>query len=111
MQEFFNLPREEKKKLWKLPGSIEGFGQAFVVSDEQKLDWGDMFFTNTLPIPLRNFFLKIPLPFSIEHRATVNSAKERLSMATFYSPRPEADIGPAPSLITPESPASIVQDN
>ena len=63
MQEFFNLPREEKKKLWQLPGSIEGFGQAFVVSDEQKLDWGDMFYTNTLPIHLRNFFLKIPLPF------------------------------------------------
>ena len=42
---------------------------------------------------------------SIEHRATVNSAKERLSMATFYSPRLEANIGPAPTLITPESPA------
>lgn len=26
-------------------------------------------------------------------------------MATFYSPRREADIGPAPSLVTPESPA------
>ena len=42
---------------------------------------------------------------SIEHRATVNSAKERLSLATSYNPIREADIGPAPSLITPESPA------
>ena len=42
---------------------------------------------------------------SIEHRATVNSTKERLSVATFYSPSLEADMGPAPSLITPESPA------
>jgi isopenicillin N synthase-like dioxygenase len=42
---------------------------------------------------------------SIEHRATVNSVKERLSMATFYSPRLDGDMGPAPSLITPESPA------
>uniref|UniRef100_A0A7N2R583 Isopenicillin N synthase-like Fe(2+) 2OG dioxygenase domain-containing protein n=1 Tax=Quercus lobata TaxID=97700 RepID=A0A7N2R583_QUELO len=42
---------------------------------------------------------------SIEHRATVNSAKERLSLATFYNPRREADIGHAPSLITQESPA------
>jgi isopenicillin N synthase-like dioxygenase len=41
---------------------------------------------------------------SIEHRATVNSVKERLSMATFYSPRLKGDMGPAPSLITPESP-------
>jgi len=44
---------------------------------------------------------------SIEHRATVSSAKERLSVATFYSPRLEAEIGPAPSLITQESPASF----
>jgi len=42
---------------------------------------------------------------SIEHRATVNSVKERLSVATFYSPRWEGDMGPEASLITPESPA------
>jgi isopenicillin N synthase-like dioxygenase len=42
---------------------------------------------------------------SIEHRATVNSLKERLSMATFYNPKVEGDLGPAPSLITPETPA------
>ena len=63
MQEFFNLLREEKKKLWQLPGNIEGFGQIFVVSEEQKLDWGDMFYINTLPIHLRNLFVKIPLLF------------------------------------------------
>ncbi|XP_050287569.1 protein SRG1-like isoform X8 [Quercus robur] len=223
IQELFNLPMEEKKKLWQLPGDIEGFGQTFVVSEEQKLDWGDMFKMVTHPIHLRkpHLFPKIPLPFkdnldaysaelkdlamkilelmakalgmehndmrslfeegfqgmrmnyyppcpqpelaiglnahsdaggltillqvnemeglqirkdgrwisikplpnafivnigdileivtngiyrSIEHRATVNSAKERLSVATFYSPSLEADMGPAPSLITPESP-------
>ena len=42
---------------------------------------------------------------SIEHRATVNQAKERLSIATFYSPKLDGDLGPAPSLITPETPA------
>ncbi|KAJ7978984.1 2-oxoglutarate (2OG) and Fe(II)-dependent oxygenase superfamily protein [Quillaja saponaria] len=42
---------------------------------------------------------------SIEHRATVNSEKERLSVATFYSPKVDGNIGPAPSLITPERPA------
>lgn len=42
---------------------------------------------------------------SIEHRATVNSEKERLSVATFYSPKLEGEMGPAPSLITPEKPA------
>ncbi|XP_059439773.1 oxoglutarate-dependent flavonoid 7-O-demethylase 1-like [Corylus avellana] len=224
IQEFFKLPIEEKKKYWQQPGELEGFGQAFVVSDEQKLDWGDMFSLVTLPTHLRKPHLlpKLPLPFrddleayaaelenlamkilelmakalrmeyndmknlfedgwqsirmnyyppcpqpelaiglnahsdavgltillqlnemeglqirkdgmwmpikplpnafivnigdileivtngiyrSIEHRATVNSVKERLSMATFYSPRLEGDLGPAPSLITPETPA------
>ncbi|EEF33888.1 Naringenin,2-oxoglutarate 3-dioxygenase, putative [Ricinus communis] len=42
---------------------------------------------------------------SIEHRATVNSEKERLSIATFYAPKVEAEIGPAPSLITQQTPA------
>ncbi|XP_059439770.1 protein SRG1-like [Corylus avellana] len=220
IQEFFKLPMEEKKKYWQKPGELEGFGQAFVVSDEQKLDWGDMFALVTLPthsvapkLPLpfsenleaysaelQNLAMKIlelmakalrmennemnnlfedgwqtirmnyyppcpqlelviglnthsdtvgltillqlnemeglqirkdgmwipviPLPNafvvnigdileivtngiyrSIEHRATVNSAKERLSMATFYNPKVEVDLGPAPSFITPESPA------
>ena len=42
---------------------------------------------------------------SIEHRATVNSVKERLSIATIYSPKLEGDMGPAASLVTPHSPA------
>ena len=42
---------------------------------------------------------------SIEHRATVNSECERLSIATFYSPKLDGDMGPAPSLVKPERPA------
>ena len=42
---------------------------------------------------------------SIEHRATVNAEKERLSMATFYSPSLAGELGPASSLVTPERPA------
>ena len=64
-QEFFNLPLEEKKKFWQKPGEVEGFGQAFVVSEEQKLDWGDIFFMSTLPTHFRkpHLFPKLPLPF------------------------------------------------
>ncbi|XVE88299.1 hypothetical protein DITRI_Ditri19aG0058800 [Diplodiscus trichospermus] len=224
IQEFFNLPMEEKRKFWQKPDEIEGFGQAFVVSDEQKLDWGDMFYMLTLPTHLRkpHLFPQLPLQLretleaysselkilamkmldlmaealgmdhydmrnlfqeghqsmrmnyyppcpqperamglnshsdaggltillqinemdglqirndgtwipvkplpnafvinigdvmeivsngiyrSIEHRATVNRAKERLSVATFYNPMLDGDLGPAPSLITPETPA------
>ncbi|KAF3956511.1 hypothetical protein CMV_018366 [Castanea mollissima] len=205
-------------------GDIEGFGQVFVVSEEQKLDWADLFYMITLPVHLRkpHLFPKLPLPFrdtleaysldlkalamkildlmakalkmetvdmmvlfeeghqamrlnyyppcpqpelaiglnshsdavgltillqvnemeglqirqngmwipvkpphnafvvnigdileivtngiyrSIEHRATVNSERERLSIATFYSPKLDGDMGPAPSLVKPERPA------
>lgn len=42
---------------------------------------------------------------SIEHRATVNSEKERLSIATFLSTKLDGDLGPASSIVTPETPA------
>ncbi|WVZ22506.1 hypothetical protein V8G54_001050 [Vigna mungo] len=223
--EFFNLPIEEKKMFAQREGEgVEGYGQAFVVSEEQKLEWADMFFMLTLPPQLRKPYLfpNIPLPFrddlerycmelkklaikiieimgsalsvegkeirelfgegvqsmrmnyyppcpqpelvmglnphsdgggltillqanemeglqinkdglwipvkplpnsfiinvgdmleimtngiyrSIEHRATVNLEKERLSIATFYNPSMEVTIGPAPSLVTPKTPS------
>jgi len=65
-QDFFNLPIEEKKKLGQREGEgVEGYGQAFVVSEEQKLEWADMFFMLTLPPHLRKPYLfpNIPLPF------------------------------------------------
>ncbi|XP_044460647.1 protein SRG1-like [Mangifera indica] len=224
IENFFKLPHEEKKKLWQGPDNHEGFGQLFVVSEEQKLDWSDMFYITTLPLNLRNtkLFKKLPpnlrevletysmevkklavaildhmakalkmdcqemrelfndgvqsmrmnyyppcpepdkaigftphsdavavtllyqlnetqglqirkdgrwtpvtpLPNafvvnigdimeivsngiykSIEHRATVNSVGERLSVATFYSSKLDTELGPAPSLIGPNSPA------
>ncbi|KAJ0081776.1 hypothetical protein Patl1_10083 [Pistacia atlantica] len=66
-QEFFNLPMEEKKKYWQKEGDTEGFGQLFVVSKEQKLDWSDLFLVNTIPIRLRkpHLFPKLPLPFRL----------------------------------------------
>ncbi|MCL7031135.1 hypothetical protein MKW94_004995 [Papaver nudicaule] len=42
---------------------------------------------------------------SVDHRAAVNSTKERLSLATFHDPKPESEIGPISSLITPQTPA------
>ncbi|KAK7275066.1 hypothetical protein RIF29_16173 [Crotalaria pallida] len=224
VQEFFNLPMEEKKKLWQRPGELEGFGQMFVVSEEQKLEWADLFFIYTLPLHTRNPYLfpNIPQPFrdnldkyclelnklchtilefltralkmepnellelfedggqsmrmnyyppcpqpehviglrphsdtgvltillqvnemeglqirkdgswipisplsnafvinvgdlleiltngiyrSIEHRAIINSEKERISIATFHRPEMKTVIGPAQSLVTTETPA------
>uniref|UniRef100_A0A6N2LRE3 Fe2OG dioxygenase domain-containing protein n=1 Tax=Salix viminalis TaxID=40686 RepID=A0A6N2LRE3_SALVM len=214
VQDFFNLPMESKKNFWQYPGEVEGFGQAFVVSEEQKLDWADLFFLVTQPVLARkpHLFPKLPLPFRdtveaysselknlaitvlgqmakalkieaeeveelfgnglqsmrmnyyppcpqpdkvigltphsdavgltillqvneveglqvkkdgkwvpvkplpnafifnigdvLEHsRATVNSEKERLSIATFLSPNYDGVIGPASSLVTEQTPA------
>ncbi|KAF8029369.1 hypothetical protein BT93_E1921 [Corymbia citriodora subsp. variegata] len=224
IQEFFKLPMEEKRKFWQEDGDLEGFGQTFVVSEEQKLDWSDVFFMVSLPRHLRKprLFPMLPSPFrdildkysselrdlamkilllmakplkmdtkdmielfdggrqglrmnyyppcpqpelviglaphsdasaltillhvnemeglqikkedkwipvkslpnafivnvgdileivtngtyrSIEHRSTVNSMKERLSLATFYGPKVDGEMAPAPSLITPDKPA------
>lgn len=224
IEKFFNLPIEEKNKFSQEEGDVEGYGQAFVVSEEQKLDWGDMFYIVTLPTSLRkphlipklpstfrdaidayatelkivalnilrlmakalkmevedmeilfkqgmqamrmNYYPPCPQPElvsglcphsdavgltilmqvnemeglqikkdgiwipvsplpnafvinigdileivtngayrSIEHRGVVNYNKERLSIATFLNPKLDGDLGPAPSLISPETPA------
>jgi len=42
---------------------------------------------------------------SIEHRAIVNKDKERISIATSFSPKLDGNLGPAASLLTPQSPA------
>ncbi|CAD5195358.1 unnamed protein product [Musa acuminata subsp. malaccensis] len=55
--EVFKLPLEEKKAFAQLPNSLEGYGQAFVVSDDQELDWADMLYLVTRPLQSRNIDL------------------------------------------------------
>uniref|UniRef100_A0A1J3DLT5 Protein SRG1 n=1 Tax=Noccaea caerulescens TaxID=107243 RepID=A0A1J3DLT5_NOCCA len=65
VQDFFNLSMEEKKELWQRSGEFEGFGQVNIVSEDQKLDWGDMFILTTEPIRSRksHLFSKLPPSF------------------------------------------------
>ncbi|KAI3442286.1 Fe2OG dioxygenase domain-containing protein [Psidium guajava] len=42
---------------------------------------------------------------SIEHRATVNSTTERISIAMFFNPKLDSEIGPIQSQTTTDSPA------
>ncbi|CAK9153069.1 unnamed protein product, partial [Ilex paraguariensis] len=42
---------------------------------------------------------------SIEHRVTVNSEKERISIATFLNPKFDGDLRPTPSLNMDQKPA------
>nr|XP_043613959.1 protein SRG1 [Erigeron canadensis] len=52
--EFFMLPIEEKQKYPMAPGTVQGYGQAFVFSEHQKLDWCNMFALGLLPHFIRN---------------------------------------------------------
>ncbi|KAI4295361.1 hypothetical protein L6164_035415 [Bauhinia variegata] len=42
---------------------------------------------------------------SAEHRVIVNSKKERISIAMFFNPKLEAEIGPSICLTNPQNPA------
>lgn len=67
---------EDKKKLWQQPDNHEGFGQLFVISDEQKLDWSDMFYITTLPVNQRKIELFEKLPIKL--RETMEAYSEEL---------------------------------
>nr|XP_010919857.1 S-norcoclaurine synthase 1 [Elaeis guineensis] len=120
IEEFFQLPLGEKEAVAQLPGDLEGYGQAFVVSDEQKLDWSDMLFLFTQPPHLRNlrFWPAQPSTFrdtvdrysseltrvahcllglmaknlGVDPQKFVNIFKESQSMRiNYYPPCPQAD--------------------
>ncbi|CAO2192815.1 unnamed protein product [Urochloa humidicola] len=52
--EFFKLPLEAKNAHAKLPDGLEGYGQVFVFSDTQKLDWSDMLYLMLRPVESRD---------------------------------------------------------
>ncbi|CAL1399406.1 unnamed protein product [Linum trigynum] len=86
VQEFFRQPLQLKMECAQLPNDLEGFGQAFVVSEEQKLDWGDMLYILTRPTQGRKmrFWPKVPSSF----RATLDkysSELEKLSVILLSS--------------------------
>ncbi|XWS62105.1 hypothetical protein CRYUN_Cryun07bG0182300 [Craigia yunnanensis] len=104
IQEFFKLPLKEKMAYAQLPNNIEGYGQAFVVSEDQKLDWGDMLFLLPLPVTLRNmrFWPIIPPSF----RETMDSYSMELQKVTIHLMRLMAkNLG-----TDPETLASFFED-
>ncbi|KAM7505893.1 hypothetical protein LguiB_004797 [Lonicera macranthoides] len=76
--EFFKLPIEQKQKLWQQPDNHEGFGQLFVVSESQKLDWCDMFYITALPTNLRKTKLFEDLPPNL--RETLEAYSKEVKM-------------------------------
>ncbi|CAA0832378.1 Protein SRG1 [Striga hermonthica] len=85
IQNFFNLPTEEKNKYYQEPGDLQGYGQAFVVSEEQKLDWADMFYIVTQPTHLRKSHLIPKLPPKFRDAIESYSAEMKaLAMEILY---------------------------
>ncbi|KAL6642457.1 hypothetical protein ACP70R_020638 [Stipagrostis hirtigluma subsp. patula] len=64
-QEFFQLPLEVKNVYAQRPGNLQGYGQAFVVSNDQKLDWADMFVIITQPHEARDMTLWPTQPLTL----------------------------------------------
>ncbi|CAI9095460.1 OLC1v1031414C1 [Oldenlandia corymbosa var. corymbosa] len=84
-QEFFKLPLEQKMVYAQLPNTnLEGYGQAFVVSDDQKLDWSDMFILYTLPITARNLSFWPNNPTSFRSSLEEYSCKLHRICASLY---------------------------
>lgn len=54
MAAFFELPLVEKRKYSMAENDVQGYGQGYVVSDQQKLDWNDLIFLMTLPHKFKN---------------------------------------------------------
>ncbi|XP_068660580.1 protein LATERAL BRANCHING OXIDOREDUCTASE 1 [Aristolochia californica] len=53
-EEFFMLPLEEKEKYPMAPGTVQGYGHAFVFTEDQKLDWCNMLALGVEPSFIRN---------------------------------------------------------
>ncbi|KAK7331428.1 hypothetical protein VNO77_25653 [Canavalia gladiata] len=61
---FFKLPLEEKMKYKIRPGDVEGYGTV-IISEDQKLDWGDRIFMKINPISIRKPYLLPEFPSSL----------------------------------------------
>ncbi|KAL0328938.1 UNVERIFIED_CONTAM: protein SRG1 [Sesamum calycinum] len=138
VQEFFNLPIEEKNKFMQKAEDIEGRVQSMRMNyyppcPQPELVTGLCPHSDAvgltillqanemeglqikkdgvwIPVsPLPNAFVINIGDILEEHRASrlSNSTKERLSIATFLSPNDHAHLGPAASLVTPQTPAKF----
>ncbi|KAI4968087.1 hypothetical protein ZWY2020_005435 [Hordeum vulgare] len=88
VQKFFQLPLKVKNAYAQRVGDLQGYGQAFVLSDDQKLDWADMFGLFTQPPQARDmsYWPSQPPTFrnSIEEYSS-NLMQVAHSLATFVA--------------------------
>ncbi|XP_077229918.1 protein SRG1-like isoform X2 [Tasmannia lanceolata] len=101
IQDFFKLPLEEKKNFSQQPNDLQGYGQAFVVSEEQKLNWGDMFYLVTLPFHRRNSLLfenlspsfrEVLEAYALELQKLVMALSDMIARALAMDPKEMRDL-------------------
>ncbi|CAL4922734.1 unnamed protein product [Urochloa decumbens] len=74
---FFKQPLEDKKEWSQQADSLEGYGQAFVVSDDQKLDWADMLYLQVQPSESRDMRFWPTRPASFRRSVDAYSSEAR----------------------------------
>ncbi|XAR66260.1 (S)-norcoclaurine synthase [Bertholletia excelsa] len=83
---FFDLPLVEKKKYAMEEHDVQGYGLAYVVSEEQKLDWNDLLFLITSPTNYKNIkYWQTTLPGFKEAVEWYSEEIERVSEEIFVN--------------------------
>ncbi|EES04177.1 hypothetical protein BDA96_03G450100 [Sorghum bicolor] len=95
-REFFMLPLEEKEKYPMAPGGIQGYGHAFVFSEDQKLDWCNMLALGVEPASIRQPKLWPTAPARFRETLEAYSAEVRKLCRTLLAHIAET-LGLAPA--------------
>ncbi|CAM0907861.1 unnamed protein product [Alopecurus aequalis] len=80
LHKFFELPLDVKNAYARRPGDLQGYGQAFILSDDQKLDWADMFGIFTQPPEARDmsYWSTQPATFRMNYYPPCTSTPEKV---------------------------------
>ncbi|KAJ4883542.1 2-oxoglutarate (2OG) and Fe(II)-dependent oxygenase superfamily protein [Raphanus sativus] len=83
-KQFFALPTEEKQKYAREIGSIQGYGNDMILSDDQVLDWIDRLYLSTYPEDQRKLQLWPELPAGFRETLHEYTMKQQVVIEQFF---------------------------
>ncbi|CAN8300818.1 unnamed protein product [Cochlearia groenlandica] len=83
-KKFFALPTQEKQKYAREFGSIQGYGNDMILSDDQVLDWIDRLYLTTYPENQRHLNFWPQIPFGFREALHEYTMKQKLVIETFF---------------------------
>uniref|UniRef100_A0ACD5WNH7 Uncharacterized protein n=1 Tax=Avena sativa TaxID=4498 RepID=A0ACD5WNH7_AVESA len=107
-EKFFELPLEVKRVYAQRPGDLQGYGQAYVQSHDQKLDWGDLLGVYTQPPQARDMSYWPSQPHTFRNSIEEYSSelmKVADSVATFIAKTLDVD----PELVADKNVVQILR--